>query len=124
MKTGVLAGYPLVDIKATLVDGSYHEVDSSDVAFRAAAAIALVLTIGVLIALGYAVRFTGGLEVAKAQAVWGLFTWVVLGWAVWVRHVRHWGGRRGAFASIAGFGAVLLVYLALKLAIPGTTRFL
>jgi ABC-type uncharacterized transport system permease subunit len=83
-----------------------------------------VLTIGVLIALGYAVRFTGGLEVAKAQAVWGLFTWVVLGWAVWVRHVRHWGGRRGAFASIAGFGAVLLVYLALKLAIPGTTRFL
>jgi hypothetical protein len=48
----------------------------------------------------------------------------VLGWAVWVRHVRHWGGRRAAFASIAGFGAVLLVYLALKLAIPGTARFL
>jgi elongation factor G len=41
MKTGVLAGYPLVDIKVTLVDGSYHEVDSSDVAFRAAAAMAL-----------------------------------------------------------------------------------
>jgi len=83
-----------------------------------------ILTIGVLLALGYAVRFAGGLEVAKAQAVWGLFTWVVLGWAVWVRHVRHWGGRRAAFASIAGFAAVLLVYLALKLAIPGTARFL
>jgi len=41
MKTGVLAGYPLVDIKVALVDGSYHEVDSSDVAFRAAAAMAL-----------------------------------------------------------------------------------
>jgi ABC-type uncharacterized transport system permease subunit len=83
-----------------------------------------VLTIGVLLALGYAVRFTGGLEVAKAQAVWGLFTWVVLGWAVWIRHVRHWEGRRAAFASIAGFAAVVLVYLALKLAIPGTARFL
>jgi ABC-type uncharacterized transport system permease subunit len=83
-----------------------------------------ILTVGVLLALGYAMRFAGGVEVAKAQAVWGLFTWVVLGWAVWVRHVRHWGGRRAAFASIAGFGAVLLVYLALKLAIPGTARFL
>jgi ABC-type uncharacterized transport system permease subunit len=83
-----------------------------------------ILTIGVLLALGYAIRFAGGVEIAKAQAVWGLFTWVVLGWAVWVRHVRHWGGRRAAFASIAGFGAVLLVYLALKLAIPGTARFL
>jgi elongation factor G len=41
MKTGALAGYPLMDIKAALVDGSYHEVDSSDLAFRAAAAIAL-----------------------------------------------------------------------------------
>jgi elongation factor G len=41
MEGGVLGGYPLVDIKAVLYDGSYHEVDSSDVAFRAAAAIAL-----------------------------------------------------------------------------------
>lgn len=83
-----------------------------------------ILTIGVLLAIGYAIRFAGGVEVAKAQAVWGLFTWVVLGWAVWVRHVRHWGGRRAAFASIAGFAAVLLVYLALKLTVPGTARFL
>ena len=83
-----------------------------------------ILTIGVLLAIGYTIRFAGGVEVAKAQAVWGLFTWVVLGWAVWIRHVRHWGGRRAAFASIAGFAAVLLVYLALKLTVPGTARFL
>lgn len=82
------------------------------------------LTLGVLLALGYAARFAGGLHVGKAQIVWGLFTWVVLGWAVWVRVVRHWGGRRAAFASIAGFAAVLLVYVALKLAQPGAERFL
>jgi elongation factor G len=37
MKKGIYAGYPIVDIKATLLDGSYHEVDSSDIAFRLAA---------------------------------------------------------------------------------------
>jgi ABC-type transport system involved in cytochrome c biogenesis permease subunit len=82
------------------------------------------LTLGVLLALGYAARFAGGLHVGKAQIVWGLFTWVVVGWATWARLVRHWGGRRAAFASIAGFSAVLLVYLALKLAQPGAERFL
>ena len=82
------------------------------------------LTLGVLLALGYGERFAGGLHVAKAQIVWGIFTWVVLGWAVWVRVVRHWAGRRAAFASIAGFSAVLLVYVALKLVQPGAERFL
>ena len=38
---GVLAGYPLVDLKVTLYDGSYHEVDSSEVAFKIAASSAL-----------------------------------------------------------------------------------
>jgi elongation factor G len=37
MQSGELAGYPVVDIKAVLLDGSYHEVDSSDLAFRIAA---------------------------------------------------------------------------------------
>jgi len=41
MGTGVLAGYPVVDIKATLYDGSFHEVDSSEMAFKIAASMAL-----------------------------------------------------------------------------------
>jgi elongation factor G len=41
METGVLAGYPLVDVRATLVNGSYHEVDSSEVAFKVAGQMAL-----------------------------------------------------------------------------------
>ena len=38
--TGVLAGYPVVDIKVSLVDGSYHDVDSSEIAFKIAASMA------------------------------------------------------------------------------------
>jgi elongation factor G len=41
METGVLAGYPVVDLKATLYDGSYHEVDSSELAFKMAGSMAL-----------------------------------------------------------------------------------
>jgi elongation factor G len=41
MQNGVLAGYPLVGIKATLLDGAYHEVDSSEMAFKIAGSMVL-----------------------------------------------------------------------------------
>jgi elongation factor G len=41
MKKGILAGYPVVDTKVTLYDGSYHDVDSSDMAFQIAASMGL-----------------------------------------------------------------------------------
>jgi elongation factor G len=41
MKNGVVAGFPMVDIKATVVDGSYHDVDSSEMAFKIAGSMAL-----------------------------------------------------------------------------------
>ena len=41
LSSGVVAGFPVVDVKVTLVDGSYHEVDSSEMAFKIAASMGL-----------------------------------------------------------------------------------
>ena len=41
LANGVLAGFPLIDVKATLVDGSYHDVDSNEMAFKVAASLAV-----------------------------------------------------------------------------------
>jgi elongation factor G len=41
LESGIIAGYPLIDVKATLFDGSYHDVDSNEMAFKVAAGMAL-----------------------------------------------------------------------------------
>ena len=41
MTRGLIAGYPVIDVKATLFDGSYHDVDSSEAAYKVAASLAL-----------------------------------------------------------------------------------
>src|SRR5205814_8345157 len=64
------------------------------------------VTLGVL--LGFGVRYAGGVSVDAAQVVWGMLMWLVLGWAVGLRVVRRWAGRRAAFASTSSFAAGLL----------------
>ncbi len=46
LETGVLAGYPMVDVKVSLMDGSYHEVDSSEMAFKIAGSMGLKNAVG------------------------------------------------------------------------------
>ncbi|HHH41383.1 MAG TPA: elongation factor G [Chloroflexi bacterium] len=81
MESGVLAGYPLVDLKAALVDGSYHEVDSSEMAFKVAASMALkegaqkagpvllepVMKVEVVVPEAYTGDVVGDLNARRAQ---------------------------------------------------------
>jgi elongation factor G len=81
MESGVLAGYPVVDLKARLVDGSYHEVDSSEMAFKIAASMALkegeqrgkpillepIMKVEVTIPEQYAGDIIGNLNARRAQ---------------------------------------------------------
>lgn len=103
----------------------FPPLDQLDRLNRTALVVGFVtLTFGALLAVGYEVRFAGAAPVNPPMVVWGMFTWGVLGWAVWARIVRRWSGRPAAVASLTGLAAVVLVYLALKLAAPGAERFL
>ncbi|MBN2120087.1 MAG: elongation factor G [Candidatus Omnitrophica bacterium] len=80
-RSGILGGYPLTKIKVTLIDGSYHEVDSSDLAFQMAASLAFneglrkaasillepIMKLEVLVPLEYLSQVIGDLNSRKAK---------------------------------------------------------
>ncbi len=101
LETGVLAGYPVIDVKATLVDGSFHPVDSSEIAFKMAGSIATKE--GVKRAKPVILEPILDVEVVTP----GDFLGEVLG---------DLGGRRARIRSIEGQGAVQAVRALVPLA--------
>ena len=101
LETGVLAGYPVIDVKATLVDGSFHPVDSSEIAFKMAGSIATKE--GVRRAKPVLLEPILDVEVVTP----GDFLGEVLG---------DLGGRRARIRSIEGQGAVQAVRALVPLA--------
>jgi len=99
--SGVLAGYPVVDIKASLYDGSYHEVDSSDVAFRMAGSMAL--RAGVKKAGPILLEPIMKLEVATPEEFMGSI-------------IGELNGRRGHVTGIEAHGELFLIYCVIPLA--------
>ena len=81
MQAGVLAGYPVVDVKVTLYDGSYHEVDSSEMAFKIAGSMAFkeamkkadpvlmepIMQVDVMVPEDYMGDVIGGLNARRGQ---------------------------------------------------------
>ena len=81
MQAGILAGYPVVDVKVTLYDGSYHEVDSSEMAFKIAGSIAFkeamkkadpvlmepIMQVDVMVPEDYMGDVIGGLNARRGQ---------------------------------------------------------
>lgn len=81
------------------------------------------LTLGAILALGEASRSPHP-RIDAAQVTWGAFTWIVLAVVAWLRIRPRWTGRRAALVTLVGCAAVALVYLALKVVVPGSGRFL
>ena len=81
MQAGILAGYPVVDVKVTLYDGSYHEVDSSEMAFKIAGSMAFkeamkkadpvlmepIMQVDVMVPEDYMGDVIGGLNARRGQ---------------------------------------------------------
>lgn len=82
------------------------------------------LTLGLLVGWVWSMSFGPSARWNPAQLVWGVLTWVVFVAALGVRAGRGWAGRRSAWLSVVGFGAVVLAYLVLKLNAPQARLFL
>ena len=94
LQNGILGGYPVIDVKATLVDGSYHEVDSSEVAFKVAGSLGMKA--GLQKAHSILLEPVMGLEVVTP----GEFLGDILG---------DLGGRRARIRNIEGQGDTQVV---------------
>ena len=87
----------------------------------AAIASWLALTIGVVLASTYSVAYQ---QLNLAQLVWGLVAWMAVSWIALGRVLSGWQARRAAVYSSVSFVAVVLLYVAFRISLPGTGQFL
>jgi ABC-type uncharacterized transport system permease subunit len=87
----------------------------------AAIASWLAMTVGIVLAATYSVAYH---QLNLAQLVWGTVAWVCVSWIALGRVLSGWQARRAAVYSSVSFVAVVLLYVAFRISLPGTGQFL
>jgi HemX protein len=87
----------------------------------AAIASWLTLTIGIVLASTYSVAYH---QLNLAQLVWGTAAWIAVSWIALGRVLSGWQARRAAVYSSVAFAAVVVLYVAFRVSLPGTGQFL
>jgi HemX protein len=87
----------------------------------AAIASWLALTIGIVLAATYSLAYQ---QLNLAQLVWGTVAWIAVSWIALGRVLGGWQARRAAMYSSVSFVAVILLYVAFRISLPGTGNFL
>jgi HemX protein len=81
----------------------------------------LALTVGIVLAATYSVAYQ---QLNLLQLVWGTVAWLAVSWIALGRVLSGWQARRAALYSSVSFVAVILLYLAFRMSLPGTGQFL